>query len=471
MAKRSMPVTPAPSDPMDEIDDHTVVGMENQDMPSLSDDGMIREPSIEHLPPPVRRTLPPNPDILKRDPMAEIFGPGSTMTMVGDPDDEMPDEIRSIIEENGLSKRDFACVLKEILTGTTGDSVDGSANTVYVKGWKRSIPSMEYIAKEHGPGSYVLVLSWRYIDRENNVHRMKREMVPIQISEKCASDYRKHQLDKKIKDASATGTKVREALVEKTIEGQLINAITDGNRDDKKQSPKEYLEEIMGTVKMLGLPIGGFGAPARTIDWEKILAVAVPGLTALFGVLQNASQRRADEQNKLFMMMMSQNQNASGQVIEMYKTLAMKPAMDNPLKELQQMVMSAMDIKELMNPQKETLSDKIFKVVEMVAPQILQIAANAAQTHQPPRGPAVDVAKMYVKANPDFEKLKNDPAEMMKFVERLDDRIGWENADVVLGVVDWQRPTNCVRDPAKRYPPQTNAENAETIEPDETLVP
>jgi hypothetical protein len=461
MARRIVPAVPT-------ADDSTTV--ETQDFASIPETGDV---VIETPPqiPPQRQSLPPNPAVMKHDPMAEIFGPGSTCTMIGDPEDEMPDDIRAVIEENGLSKRDFACVLKELPAGSTTDAVDGSANSIYVKGWKRSIPSMEYIAREHGPGNYVLVLSWRYLDRDDNVHRTKRETVPIQISEKCASEYRKHQLDKKIKEASATGTKVREALVEKTIEGQLISAITDGNRDnDKKQTPKEYLEELMSTVRTLGLPVGGFGTPTKGIDWEKILPAVLTGATALLGVLQQSSQRRADEQNKMFMMMLSQNQNASGQVIEMYKTLAMKPAMDNPLKELQQMVMSAMDIKELMNPPKETLSDKIFRVVEMVAPQILTIAANAAQTHQPPTGPAVDIAKMYVGANPDFAKLKNDPVEMQKFVERLDDRIGWENADVVLGVVEWQRPPNCVRDPAKRYPPQATAQDAETTETEDAAV-
>jgi hypothetical protein len=414
-------------------------------------------------PPPPRR--PPNPVVMKNDPMAELFGPGSTIKQIGDPDDEMPDEIRGVIEENGLARKDFQCVLKSIPDGTLNESVDNSSISVYIRAWKRSIPTMDFIAREYGPGNYILVLSWRVVDREEGISKNRREVVPIAISDKCAAEYKKHQLNKKISDASDTGTKVREAIVEKTIEGQLISALTGGKEDhEKKQSPKEYLEELMGTVKMLGLPVGGFGgggAPTR-IEWEKYLPAIMTGATALLGVLQQASARRAEEQNKLFMLMLSQNQNSSQQMMEMVKIQATKPAADNPLKDLQQMVMSAMDIKQMMNPEKETVSDKIFRVVEMVAPQILTIAATAAQNQQPPRGPAVDIAKMYVKSNPDFEKLKNDPAEMVKFVQRLDERIGWENADVVLAVVEWGRPQNCPRDPAKRYPPQDQAVDAQT---------
>jgi len=425
---------------------------------SFVNDGFVREPVEAEPPPPLR----PNPEIVRRDPMAEMFGPGSTLRQIGDPEDEMPDEIRGVIEENGLARRDFQCILKEIPAGSMSENIDTSAQSIYIKGWKRAIPSTEYIAKEHGPGQYILVLQWRGRNEEG-IQVARREVIPITISEKCAADYRAHQLNKKISEASATGTKVRDALVEKTIEGQLISAIT-GKDDaqDKKQSPKEYLHELMDTVRTLGLPVGMGAIPAPPrIEWDKILTIAVPAVTALVGILQQSSQRRQDEQNKFLTILLSQSQNASNQLLDMYKALANKPQTENPLKELQQMVLSAMDIKELMNPAKETVGDKIFRVVESLLPQIMAVAAAAQQNHQRPQGPIVDMAKSYVQSNPDFEKLKNDSVEMAKFVNRLDDRMGWENADVVLGVVEWTRPPECPRDPGKRHPPQETAEDGE----------
>ncbi len=451
MKRIKLPVT----DPGDDID--TTDSDNMSDSFTQEDEGTIPTPV---------QTVIPNPDILKRDPMAEIFGPGSTVKMVGDENDEMPDEIRGVIEENGLAKRDFMCTLKSIPAGSLNDNVDASSSSVYVKAWKRSIPSLDFIAREYGPGQYILALSWRSVNREEGVSKQHREIVPISISDKCAAEHKKYMLDKKIAEASDTGTKVRDAIVDKTIEGQLISALTGKQENEKKQSPKEYLEELMGTVKMLGLPVGGFGAAPVTpkIEWEKLLPAVATIATSVIALVQSSSQRKSDEQNKLFMMMLAQNQSSSSQVIEMYKSMATKPPVDNPLKELQQMVMSAMDIKEMMNPAKETLSDKVFKIVEMVAPQILSIAATAAQRNQPPTGLPVDMAKMYVKANPDFDKLKKDPAEMMKFVSRLDDHIGWENADMVLAVVEWERPATCTRDPLKRYPPQQNTSTNDDIE-------
>jgi hypothetical protein len=376
----------------------------------------------------------------------------------------MPDEIRGLIEEHGLSKHDFSCVLKEIPPGTVGNSLDSSSTSVYIRAWKRAIPTMDYIALEHGPGNYILVLSWSKYNAEENVHKHKREIVPITISEKCAAEHKKHRLDMKIKDATDTSTKVREAMVEKTIEGQLISAITGKSENDLKQTPKQYLEEIMGTVKMLGLPVGGFNTPApvNKIEWDKILPAVVPLVTAFLTMSQNAEQRRSEENNKMFMLLLSQNQNASSQLMEMLKFQASKPAGENPLKDMQTMIMNALDIKQLLNPPQETISDKIFRVVETVAPQILQIAATAAQNHTRPTGIAVDMAKMYVKSDPDCTKLQKNLEEMIKFVNRLDDRIGWENADVVLGVVEWTRPDECVRDPEKRLPPSQATETIDS---------
>jgi hypothetical protein len=294
---------------------------------------------------------------------------------------------------------------------------------------------------------------------------MRREVVPIVISDKCAGDHKKHMLDKKINDAAATGEKVRGVLIEKTIEGQLVDAITGKSKEaEKQQSPKEYIAEIMDTVRMMGLPVGG-ATQAPRIEWDKILPAVVPLVTAFLQMNQAAEQRRVEESNKMFMLLLSQNQSSSSQLMEMLKIQAMKPTGENPLKEMQTLIMNALDIKQLLNPPQETLADKIFRVVENVVPQILTIAANASQTHQQPKGPMVDVAKMYVKSDPDFSKLKNDPAEMAKFVNKLDDRIGWENADIILKVVEWDRPPQCERDPGKRYAPKEDIEDAQTDDP------
>lgn len=441
-----------------------------KDTPPPSDDNEMFPPENDNdetsVSAPMQLPPKPNPELLKGDPMAELFGPGSTLKMIGnEAEDEIPEEIRGLIEENGLSKRDFTCILKEIPAGCTTDNVDNTSASVYVRSWKRSIPSMEYIAREHGPGAYILVLSWQVYDHEAGSRRMRREVVPVMISEKCAGEHKKHLLDKKINDAAATGEKVRSVLIEKTIEGQLVDAITGKNNEQKpQQTPKEYIAEIMDTVRMMGLPVGGAAVPVQRIEWDKILPAVVPLITGFLSMQQNAEQRRIEESNKMFMLLLSQNQNSSSQLMEMLKIQAMKPAGENPLKDMQAMIMNALDIKQLLNPPQETLSDKIFRVVEGVVPQILTIAANASQNHQAPKGPIVDMAKGYVQSDPDFNKLKSDPVEMIKFVSKLDDRIGWENADIILGVVGWERPVQCVRDPGKRHPPAQHIEDGEIDE-------
>ena len=112
--------------------------------------------------------------------------------------------------------------------------------------------------------------------------------------------------------------------------------------------------------------------------------------------------------------------------------------------------MGAIDLKAAITPERETVADKVFKVVEGVLPQILQIAAlNHQQRQQDWR---YKVAQAAVSASPDFKAVMNDPAELAKMIAKLDDHYGWEQADQVLMVAGLVRPPACGRDPALQYP-------------------
>ena len=184
----------------------------------------------------------PNPDLLRKDPMAEMFGPGSGVKLYGEQDDEIPEEIRAVIESHGLDKKSFQCMLKEIPKGSAlGDGGSNASTTAYLRGFTRGIPSPDYIAKEYGPGDYLLCFSWQVKD-DDGVRRMKREEVPITISEKVMGEYKRQRLNAKIKDASEIGTQMRDALVEKSLEGEMIQALTGKNGRDV--DPKKWKPEI-----------------------------------------------------------------------------------------------------------------------------------------------------------------------------------------------------------------------------------
>ena len=418
---------------------------------------------------------PPNPEFLKRDPMAEVFGPGSGCKLVGDPDDAIPDEIRGVLDEFGLSKKSFQCTLKEVPEGSSlGDGESSSLNTKYIKAWTRSVPSVEYIAKTYGPGMYILAFSWRSVESDDDGEKKSKSMrqeIPLEISPKFADEYKKHRLNARIEEASEMSSTVRDKLIEKKLEGQIIKSLTGESQDavNPAQAGKAYVEEVLNTAKMLGLSNMQPALPApKSIEWDKILPAVMPVVTAFLAMQQQAEQRRSDDFNKMLMLMMSQSQNASGQLIEMMKAqLSGAGSAKSATQEYLDMIKGVVDIKEVMSGYgKESLSDKIFRVVEGVAPQILSIAATAAQAQAAKNTIPVKMAKGYIEGDPDFQALKQNPMEMKAFIDKMDSFFGWRQTDVVLAVAEWPRPDNCPRDPVREHPPVAagGAEEAEVVE-------
>jgi hypothetical protein len=412
----------------------------------------------------LQRTPAPNPDLLRKDPMAEMFGPGSGVKLYGEQEDEVPDEVRAVIESYGLDKKQFQCTLKEIPKGSSmSDSGSSTTTTVHLRGFSRGIPSPDYIAREYGPGDYMLCFTWQTKD-DDGVRRMKREEVPITISEKVMNEYKKQRLSSKIKEASEIGTQVREALVEKSIEGELIHALTgrdvSQNVPDPKTSAKKYIEETIETAKMIGLSPYAQQAPARSIEWDKIIPAAATVITAFLSMQQQAEQRRSDEFNKMLMLMMGNSQTANNQLLEVMKVQSGTGSGNMAIREFKDMVLGALDIKDaLSGNNRETLGDKIFRLVESVAPSILAIAATTAQNANAVRNnPAVQMAKGYIETNPDFKALKNDPVEMKKVIDNMDRTYGWVQVDHILNTMGWPRPADCPRlDELKDPAPDDNS--------------
>jgi hypothetical protein len=403
----------------------------------------------------------PNPELLKKDPIAEMFGPGSGLKIYGDPEDDIPDEVRAALEEAGLSKKSFHCMLKEVRMGSEGGALNGT-NTEFVTSFHRGVPSPGFIAKEYGPGSYLLMFSWEGRD-DDNKPRTKHQEVPVIISEKALGEFKRNRLASKIKDATEIGSQVRDALVEKSIEGSMLSALTgkDGDSKDPKTTAKEYIAETIENARMLGLsPLSAQPvATARTFEWDKILPPLLAAIPALMQMQQAAERARSDDFNKMLMLMMSTSQNSNNQLIEIMK-LQSKPADGaTAFKETRDMIFNMLEVKEALNgDRRETLGDKIFRLVESVAPSILSIAATTAQAQTAQNNPMVKMAKGYIANNPDFQELKNNPAEQKSVIDRLDKFYGQNQVDIILQVAGWERPAECPRKPELAEPPRTDPE-------------
>jgi len=425
---------------------------------------MTRVPLDEGMSP--QQSEAPNPELLRKDPMAELFGPGSGVKLYGNPEDEIPDEIRALLDANGLGGKAFSCMLKEIPSNAGVDGESSNVSSVFVKGFTRGIPSPDYIAREYGPGNYLLQFSWQ-IKEGDGTRRMQREEVPLVISEKVLGEFKNQRIKNKIRDAMKHGEEVREALVEKSIEGELIGALTGRKNggDDAKPADvaKAYLAEALETAKLLGLtPANNMPAP-RPFEWDKILPAVMTGLTAFLTLNQQAEAARREESYRMLMLLMSSSQNSNNQLLEMMKSQSGQGSGNMAIREFKDMILGALDIKEVLSGNsKESLGDKIFRLIESVAPSIMSIAAVSAQ--QAAKNPMVQMAKGYVESNPDFQALKRDPAEEKKVIDSMDQTYGWRQTDHILQTMGWERPATCPRLPDQKEPPQEDISDGETTE-------
>jgi hypothetical protein len=390
--------------------------------------------------------------------MAELFGPGSGVTLLGEKEDQVPEEVRALLDSFGLSDKSFQCILKEIPAGSAIGESGSGGNTTYIKGWTRTVPSLEYIARSYGPGSYLLCFSWPYKNEETGKRENQHEEVQINISEKVSGEFKKERLNAKIREAGEIGSQVRDALIEKKVEGEMLKALTgkSQNADDRNPADiaKEYITSTLETVKLLGLQTGVPQTPARTIEWDKILPVAATIVTAFLTSQQAAEQSRRDEFNKMLMLLMSNSQNSNTQLLDMMKMQSGAGSGNMAIREFKDMVLGALDIKEALSGNtKESLGDKIFRLVESVAPSILSIAATTAQSAQAAASnPVVKMAKGYIESNPDFQALKLNPVEMKKTIDQMDRVYGWVQVDHILKTIGWDRPENCPRMPEYKDP-------------------
>jgi len=390
------------------------------------------------------------------DPMRQLFGPGSTMKLVGEAGDGMPEEVRNLLEEFGLAKQQFSVMLKSVLPGMEGEEPDGH-NSQYITSWSRGVPSLEHIARNYGPGTYVLIFTWKDIDEQTGRRsKMCREPAYFTISDKIAGEFKKHQFKKKMQDASERGSEMHETLIEKKLESEMIKAM--GGIEEEKKDPsvsaKDYIKDAFETVKMLGVPIGMAPAP-KGIEWDKILPAVVPLFIAFMNNQQQQARQSQEQFEKMLMLMMTQSQTSANHLLEYMKTTSGNNSQAAQIKETRDMIFGMLDIKNAIagtQPEKETIADKIFRVIEGVAPQIFAIAAAAKNPQTAAQNPLVIGAKAYVNADPNFQQLQRDPAEMKKEIELLDETYGWKQTDFILDTIGWNRPPECPRDPAKELP-------------------
>jgi hypothetical protein len=390
------------------------------------------------------------------DPLRDMLAQGG-MKLYGEPTDTVPEEVAEFLSTNDLGKRYFQVMLKRV---DEGASEGTNYQAALVKSFYRGFPSFEWITNNYGPGHYIFVINWKEKDNDGTNHG-KSELIHFSISEKCQAQYEEYQRDLIIKRRKTEQDTVRQLKVNKQLDNAFLGE-EEKQGVDPRTAAREYLQEITSMAKELGLSkpesAGGMGI-------MQMLPLLVPIVTAY---LENSAKQRESMQmqfNNMITMMLSQSDKGNAQLLELVKVTQGQGSGTAYMKELQDMVLGAVDIKEALNGNKDSIVDKVFGVIENVLPQVLAISAQSkAQQMFDPRA---IIAKQYVKASPEFQAVMKDPAMLAQMISKLDDHYGWKQCDSILAVAGIQRPAECPRDEAKMLPADERAAAAEpeVVEP------
>lgn len=426
--------------------------------PTVREGSHRKEPVMAELP--VQETTGTD-SVLVNDPLQQFLGPQSGNKVLGNYEEEdVPDQIIAVLDEFGLhGGKAFRVIIKEL-----PDGVDDPALGSFVKSFSRSVPTVDYLGRNYGPGRYCLVFQWRAKDQEQGKLVNKSERVLIEVSDKFEPEYREYQHKLKLERLKKRKESVQDAILESKLEGSLLDSEDGNGKPGTLQTAKEYVREMLSFNEQLGLRRGG-------IDWEKILPVLATGLPLMLKALSEMGANARMQQQQLMTLMLTQSNNYNSQLVEVMKNMGPQSGSDS-IKEFREMLTSAIDMKELIHgDKKDTLADKIFSLVESVGPQLLSIASMSAAARA--RDPRVSMARGFIQNNPDFKALADSPESQSNLIRKLDAFYGWEQTDSILGVIGWTRPDDCPRLPEQQHPadaPQAGGDIEDTeVSADETV--
>lgn len=389
-----------------------------------------------------------------------FYGPGAGKPYDPDSDEDMPDAIAAFFETNDIGKKKFTCTLKEVAEGAN------EREGAYIKTWTSAIPSEEWIAREYGPGEYVLLFRWRGTNEEGKRCNMS-DRTTIAISDRFSDEHEAYLLEKQLKLNAKRKNSIVKHRLKNELDKTLFNEM-DGEKNDPKQSALHYLEEIKQVAGLLGVQMGQQQKPG--FDWVSMLPALLPSLPALFNALSSKAQAQQQATMNMINMMMSNMQSQQSNSLELLKAISGPTNAHDSWKEFKDMLGGVVDIKQMLQGDKVSIADRIFNTVESVLPQLVGLMQMSAQ--QRIANPQYHVAKAYMAMNPDFKALREDPELYKMTVNKLVTAWGKTQTAEILKTADLPVPPELNNPALESSPeeppqePQTMENNNDTTEPD-----
>jgi hypothetical protein len=324
-------------------------------------------------------------------------------------------------------------------------------NLPYVKSWTNTIPSVEWVAKNYGPGSYILAFRWRdQAETQVTGKTHNRAEISFEISDKFMPEYQKYQYEQRIENARKYQTKMRDLKTDQQLDRALFPDLPE--TDSKKtESVSDYVAEIAKMADLLGFRRDEQRA---SFDWPSVLPALAPLVGGFITMLQDSRNTQMQQMNTLMTLLLTQSKESSQQIVEMAKNHQQPQGASDMMKEVFSMVTQGLDLKEAIQSHgKESPVDRIMGLIESIAPMIAPVMLAAQRQHKDSLpAPVAGMAKAYMANDPDFQQMMQNPGVSEEVIRRMDSIYGWEQTDMILNSVGITRPDTCPRVSSERLP-------------------
>ena len=319
--------------------------------------------------------------------------------------DEIPPDIEEFIIENGFKEKKYRCSIKRC-------PQDGGSYKEFLPGdYTNCYPSIEDIGRKFGAGQYIYMFTYASNDYDpvklKKSQKMKVSEYKVYLGSEWDDLCAQYQAEIYFKN--------KENLKKLKQKSQTKNYLDD---ETTKEDPIASMKQTMGLLKDLGVPIGGGNGGSDM------------NMTQMFMFMMQMQQKSSEN---MMQMMIASQQNTSNL---MQSLISGRPQTTNTMdhfKEMMTMVQGITEVKEIMNPEKRTVVDRIFEMAEGVMPAIMQIASR------PPEQRANDPMVGMVKNMGEFKEIDQDPEMRAELIKKWDEAHGEANTDAIIATVGWER--------------------------------
>jgi len=327
--------------------------------------------------------------------------------------DETPPDVEEFLAGLGIEKKQYTCVV-------TQWPVEGGGQPIYITPtYKAKYPSIDEIGIEFGPGKYTYHFKWRIRNDQGTGYKPTMKTLDIKLGHQWADKHEEYLYQQKIERR-----KRLQRMRDNAEADSILYAAEKFNANAPQGDGMNEVDKLKAYGRTL-MELTSLTAPTPAKSDNAMIPM-------MMQMMQMASNQQQDTM-KFMMTLMQANQNSNTQLMTaMIQGNAGKPV-HNQLKEVIETVGGIVDMKQMLNPEKETVVDKIFNTVNIVASQIPALIKKSPEEREK------DSIMQIARASQEYKDLQNDQAMTDALAAKLDSHYGVEQTNNIMAVMDLDR--------------------------------